>query len=65
MIWVLIVISLVVATIIVNGFQRLFMKWLNLSAMFIRPRTKVIIIIVITIVLASIFIKTFGVEIPK
>jgi hypothetical protein len=64
-IWILLIISLIVSTILVNGIQQLFMKWLNISAMFVRPRTKVIAIIVVALLIATACIQILGIEIPK
>jgi len=62
MIWVLLIISFVISTIIVNGIQQLFMKWLNISAMFSRPRTKVIAIVVIAFLLTATCMQLFGIH---
>ncbi|MHB8063033.1 MAG: hypothetical protein ACYDG2_10430 [Ruminiclostridium sp.] len=63
-IWILFIIGLVVSTIIVNGFQRLLMKWLNLSAMFISIKTKIIAIVVLALVLTACTMYIFEIQIP-
>ena len=63
-IWILFIVGLVVSTIIVNGFQKLLMKWLNLSAMFISVKTKIIAIVVIGLILTAFAIHIFGIQIP-
>jgi len=63
-IWILFIVGLVVSTIIVNGFQRLLMKWLNLSAMFISIKTKIIAIVVLALVLTACTMYIFGIQIP-
>ncbi len=63
-IWILFIVGLVVSTIIVNGFQKLLMKWLNLSAMFISIKTKIIAIVVIGLILTAFALQLFGIQIP-
>ena len=62
MVWIVLIISFVVATIIVNGAQQLFMKWLNISSMFGSARSKVIAIVVIALLITAFCVQTFGIK---
>lgn len=62
---IIFIIGLVVSTMIVNKAQQLLMKWLDLSGMFINPKTKAIVIIVIALILSAIVIQLFGIRIPR
>lgn len=64
-IWILFIVALVVATVIVNSAQQLFMKWLNINGMFVRVRTKIIAIVVIAIVIVALAVQIFGITIPR
>ena len=63
-IWILLIISLIVATIIVNGVQRLYMKAMGADVMFFRGKTKLIAIVVIALVLEAIILWLFKIPIP-
>lgn len=62
---IIFIIGLVVSTMIVNKTQQLLMKWLDLSAMFINPKTKAIVIVVVALILSAIVIQLFGIRIPR
>jgi hypothetical protein len=63
-IWIVFILGLIVSTIIVNGFQKLLMKWLNLSAMFISIKTKIIAIVVIGLLITAFALHFLGIQIP-
>lgn len=64
-IWLIFIISLVAATIIANGAQRLNMKAIGASGMFFSGKKKLIVIVVIALILSAIVIQIFGIKIPK
>jgi len=64
-IWIIFIISLIVATVLVNGGQKLYMKLIGADVMFFSGKKKLIAIIVVGLVLAAIIINLFGIEIPK
>ncbi|MFP3153432.1 hypothetical protein LQZ18_03200 [Lachnospiraceae bacterium ZAX-1] len=65
LIWVILIISFIVAIIITNSAQRLYMKVIGASGMFFSGKKKLIAIVVIAFILATIIIQLFGIEIPK
>lgn len=65
MIWVIIVVSLVVANIIVNSAYQLYMKIVGASGMFFDPKKKIFAMILIALFIASSLLNLFGIEIPK
>ena len=54
------IISLVVATIITNVAQRLFMKVMGADAMFFSMKKKLIAIVIIALLLTGLVINMFG-----
>ena len=64
LIWIIFIISLVVATIIVNTAYQLFMKVIGASGMFYSAKTKLIAIVVIALILSAFVLHIFGIEIP-
>jgi hypothetical protein len=63
-IWIVFILGLIVSTIIVNGFQKLLMKWLNLKVMFISIKTKIIVIVVIGLIITAFALHFLGIQIP-
>ena len=61
---VIFVISLIVSTIIVNVAYQLFMKVMGASGMFFSPIKKIIAIVVVALILASVVIYITGIQIP-
>ena len=64
MIWVIIVVSLVVANIIVNSAYQLYMKIVGASGMFFDPKKKRFATILIALFICSSIMKLFGIEFP-
>lgn len=64
-IWIIFTISIVVATIITNKAQQLYMKMIGANAMFFSGKKKLIAIGVIALLLTATILKIFGIEIPK
>lgn len=65
LIWVIFIISVVVSSIIVNKAQQLFMDFMGADGMFFSVKAKLIAILVLALILASVFCGVFGIEIPK
>lgn len=59
------VVSLVVATIIVNGAYQLFMKLIGADAMFFSAKTKLVAIVVVALLIMGTVVKIFGIDIPQ
>ena len=65
LIWIIFIVSLIVATIVANTAQQLYMRVIGASGMFFSGGKKLVIIIGIALFLTAIIIKLFGIEIPK
>lgn len=56
----IIVISLVVASVIVNAVQQMFMKFMGANVMFFDGKKKLLAIIVIALILTGLLVSFFG-----
>lgn len=65
LIWIIFIIALVVATIITNNAQQLFMKALGVNAMFFSAKKKLMAIAIIALFISALIMQIFGIEIPK
>ena len=63
MIWVVLIASLVVSSIIVNGVQRLYMKIIGASGMYFSGAKKLIVIVLIALFLAALAMRALGINI--
>jgi len=61
MAWVVIIVSLIVAIVIVNGAQRLFMKMMGADVMFFKMKTKMAAIFIIFVIVAGLLAMLFGI----
>lgn len=64
LIMVIFVVCLGIATVIVNGAQQLYMKFIGADAMFFNGKKKLIAILLIALFLASIIVHIFHIPIP-
>ena len=64
-IWIIFIASLIVAGIIVNAAQRLYMKIIGADAMFFSGKKKIIAIFVVGMLITALIISAFGIEIPN
>lgn len=65
LIMVIFVVCLGIATAIVNGAQRLYMKFMGAEVMFFDGKKKLIAILFIALLLASIIVYIFHIPIPQ
>lgn len=64
-IWIIFIIALIVAALLVNKVQQLYMKMMGADVMFFNGKKKIIAILIIAIVLTAFVINLFGIEIPR
>ena len=64
LIWIILILSLVAATIIVNKAQQFYMKAMGTSAMFYRGRTKLIAIAIVGFLITAVIMYIFNIEVP-
>lgn len=64
-IWIIFIIALIVAALLVNKVQQLYMKLMGADVMFFNGKKKIIAIVIIAIVLTAFVINLFGIEIPR
>ena len=64
-IWIIFIIALIVAALLVNKVQQLYMKMMGADVMFFNGKKKIISIVIIAIVLTAFVINLFGIEIPR
>lgn len=65
LIWIVLILSFVVANILVNKAQQLYMKFIGADTMFFNGKKKLIGIVVLALLISSIIIQIFGIEIPR
>lgn len=63
--WIIFIVSIIVAVIIVNKVQQLYMKMIGADRMYFSGKKKLIAIGIIAILLTSFAVKLFGIEIPN
>lgn len=62
-IYIILIISLILAIVIVNKTQQVYMKIIGAEFMFFNTKKKLIAICIVCLVIASIICKVFGIEI--
>ena len=63
-IWVIFIISLIVASIVVNKAYQLYMRSIGADGMFFSGKKKLIAIVVVALLLTAIIVSIFGIDIP-
>lgn len=63
-IWIIFIVSLIVAAVLVNKVQRLYMKLMGAEYMFFNGKKKLIAIVIIGLLITSFVVKIFKIPIP-
>lgn len=62
MLIVLFIVGLIIATILINNLQQLFMRVLNINVMAFSIKKKIIAIIIVAFMLTGIAMEIFGIK---